>query len=109
MKDHNYNPFLADTSIRELGNVHQTALIGEVIDVCQTMIVFTTKEEYLTTPYVYAEWTAFINDMNMGRKPKGKLFNIIGPSINIKALPTWLRDKQCFTTEGYEGEILNFL
>ena len=109
LKDHNYNPFLADTSILELGNVHQTALIGEVLDICQTMIVLTTNVEYLNTPYVYAEWTAFVNDMNTGRKANAKLFNIIAPSIDIKKLPMWLRDKQCFTIEGYEDEILPFL
>lgn len=109
LKNNGHHPFLADTSIREMGNVHQTALIGEVLNVCQTMIVLTTNVEYLNTPYVYAEWTAFINDMNTGKKKRARLFNVIDPDIDIKSLPQWLRDKQCFTTENYLEEILYFL
>ena len=46
-----FKPFLADTSIKEVGIDQYTALIGEVINVCQNMIVFATDSDYIKTPY----------------------------------------------------------
>lgn len=104
-----FKPFLADTSIKEVGISQYTALIGEVINVCQNMVVFATDINYLETPYVEAEWHTFINDINTGHKSNAKIVNILSPVIDIHMLPTWLRDKQCFTTENYKGNLLQFL
>jgi len=104
-----FKPFLADTSIKEVGIDQYTALIGEVINVCQNMIVFATNLDYIETPYVAAEWHTFVNDINTGHKPNAKLVNILSPNINVHNLPAWLRDKQCFTTENYKDGLLNFL
>ena len=104
-----FKPFLADTSIKEVGIDQYTALIGEVINVCQNMIVFATDPDYIETPYVAAEWHTFVNDINTGHKPNAKLVNILAPNIDVHNLPAWLRDKQCFTTESYKDNLLNFL
>lgn len=104
-----YSPFLADTSIKEVGIDQYTLLIGEVINVCQNMIVFATDARYLESPYVSAEWHTFINDINTGHKPNAKLVNILSPEIDVHALPIWLRDKQCCTTENYKDELLYYL
>lgn len=104
-----FKPFLADTSIKEVGIDQYTALIGEVINVCQNMIVFATDLDYVETPYVAAEWHTFVNDINTGHKPNASLVNILAPNINIHDLPTWLRDKQCFTTENYKDGLLGFI
>lgn len=104
-----FKPFLADSSIKEVGIDQYTALIGEVINVCQYMIVFATDARYLETPYVAAEWHTFINDINTGHKPNAKIISILSPDINPHQLPTWLRDKQCFTTDNYQYSIIQFL
>lgn len=104
-----FKPFLANTSIKEVGIDQYTALIGEVINACQNMIVFATNQDYIETPYVAAEWLAFINDINTGHKSNAKLVTIIAPNINVHCLPTWLRDKQSFTTDNYKDGLLNFL
>lgn len=104
-----YRPFLADTSIKEVGIDQYTALIGEVINVCQFMIVFATDVQYLETPYVAAEWHIFINDINTGHKPNAKIVSILSPDINPHNLPCWLRDKQCLTTENYKDDLIHFL
>ena len=104
-----FKPFLADTSIKEVGIDQYTALIGEVINACQYMIVFVTDVEYLNTPYVFAEWNSFVNDINTGHKPNAKIINILAPNIDIHSLPIWLRDKQCYTIESYEGDLLYYL
>ena len=104
-----FNPFLADSSIKEVGIDQYTALIGEVINVCQNMVVFATDIRYLETPYVAAEWYTFINDINTGHKPHAKIVSVLSPEINPHQLPNWLRDKQCFTTENYKEDLISFL
>ena len=104
-----FRPFLADTSIKEVGIDQYTALIGEVINVCQNMIVFATNLDYIETPYVSAEWHTFVNDINTGHKPDAKIVTILSPDIDVHYLPAWLRDKQCFTTENYKDSLLHFL
>lgn len=102
-------PFLADTSIKEVGIDQYTALIGEVINICQYMIVFATDVKYLGTPYVFAEWNSFVNDINTGHKPNAKIINILAPGIDIHSLPTWLRNKQCYTIANYKDDLLYYL
>ena len=104
-----YKPFLADTSIKEVGIDHYTALIGEVIDRCSNMVVFATDVSYLETPYVSEEWHSFINDINTGFKPNAKIVNVLSPDIDINRLPNWLRNKQTFTTDNYKDGLLYFL
>lgn len=104
-----FKPFLADISIKEVGIDQYTALIGEVINICQNMIVFATDLDYVETPYVAAEWHTFVNDINTGHKPNAKLVNILAPNLDVHHLPAWLRDKQCFSTENYKDGLLGFL
>ena len=104
-----FKPFLADSSIKEVGIDQYTALIGEVINVCQYMVVFATDVRYLETPYVAAEWHTFINDINTGHKPNAKIVSVLSPDINPHCLPIWLRDKQCFTTESFKYDLIHFL
>lgn len=102
-------PFLADISIKEVGTDQYTELIGEVINVCDRMIVFATQLDYISTPYVRAEWRAFVNDINSGHKPNAKIINILSSSIDIHALPEWLRYKLCLTIDNYQSDVLHFL
>ena len=109
LKTYGYKPFLADHTLKEIGVDQYTAVIGEVINVCQNMVVFATNVDYLDTPYVHAEWHSFVNDINTGHKPNARLVNVLSPDINIHDLPGWLRDKQCFTTENYKDDLLLYL
>lgn len=109
LKAYGYKPFLADHTLKEIGVDQYTAVIGEVINVCQNMVVFATNVDYLYTPYVHAEWHSFVNDINTGHKPNARLVNVLSPDINIHDLPGWLRDKQCFTTENYKDDLLLYL
>ena len=104
-----FKPFLADSSIKKVGIDQYTALIGEVINVCQNMVVFATDIRYLETPYVSAEWHTFINDINTGHKPNAKIVCILSTGINPHDLPSWLRDKQCLTTENFRDDLIPFL
>ena len=107
--DNGYKPFLADVSIKEAGIDIYTSLIGEVLDVCNNMIVFTTNIDYLSTSYVSAEWNSFVNDINTGKKANGRLINVLSQDIDLHQLPNWLRDKQCLRFDDYKDTLLNFL
>ena len=109
LKENGHNPFLAYHTLKEIGFDQYTAVLGEVINVCQNMVVFTTNVDYLNTPYVHAEWITFVNDINTGHKPNALLVNLLSPDIDIHTLPVWLRDKQCFTTENYREGLLDYL
>ena len=109
LKENGHKPFLADPTLKEIGVEQYTAVIGEVLNVCQNMVLFTTNVDYLDTPYVHAEWHSFVNDINTGHKPNARLVNVLSPDINIHDLPGWLRDKQCFTTENYKDDLLLYL
>lgn len=56
LEQNGFKPFLTDISIKEVGIDQYTALIGEVIDICQNMIVLASNPDYVETPYVAAEW-----------------------------------------------------
>lgn len=109
LKENGYKPFLADASLKEIGIDQYTALIGEVIDGCQYMVVFASDKNYIETSYVMAEWNSFVNDINSGSKPNAKIFTVLSPDININELPLWLRDKQSFTTDNYKESLVQFL
>lgn len=109
LKENGFIPFIADYSIKEVGIDQYTAVIGEVINVSNNMIVFATNVDYLETSYVKAEWHAFINDINTGYKPNAKIVSILSSDIYTHNLPLWLRDKQSFTIENYKQDLINFL
>ena len=106
---HGFKPFLADMSLREACIDQYTAVIGEVLDRCKCLIVFTTKAEYLETNYVYEEWSSFVNSINSGFKSDSQIFNIIAPTINVSDLPYLLRNRQCFYIDNYQNSILHYL
>jgi hypothetical protein len=80
-----------------------------VLDACDSFILFSSKPEYATSSYVTAEWSFFINEVNSGRKARGKVVNVLTPDFDIRHLSPWLRDKQCFTTDNYKALLLDYL
>ncbi len=109
LKENGYNPFLADTSLRDIGIDKYTLVIGQVLDACKSFILYSSHREYVISSYVTAEWGFFINEVNSGRKPCGKVINILTPDFDIKDLSPWLRDKQCLTTDNYKELLLDYL
>ncbi len=103
-----HKPFLADYSLREVGTDKYGALIRQVIDKCNHMIVFATNIDYICTEYVRHEWTLFYDEMMAGRK-HGKLFAVIPSLKSITELPIEFRNTQCFDIESFEDSILEFL
>lgn len=108
LSDNGLHPFLADISIRQLGEDRYGELIRQVIDQCNYLIVYASDVSYITTPYVSHEWNLFLDELTAGRKV-GKLLSIIPNQTDPNRLPIGLRNKQCFYISTYKKDILNFL
>lgn len=101
-------PFLADPSMRKFKHDDYGDVIRGVVDVCDTMIVFTTNPVYPDTPYVGYEWTVFSNDVNTGKK-LGKLLTVIPPNLSPNDLPIGLRHVESFKIHSDEERLLEYL
>lgn len=108
MVDNGLRPFIASVSIREIGVDGYGDLIRQVIDTCKHMVVFATKLEYISTPYVHAEWNLFLDEQTAGRK-KGHLLSVISDISEVVNLPFGLRTKQCYDINNYKGNLCMFL
>ena len=104
-----YKPFLADSSLQEIGVSEFSAVIGEVLNQCKYLIVFATEAEYLETPYVHKEWLSFFDSTISGRKPNAQIFTILAPTIKYNHLPYWLGGYQSFTIDNYKEGLINYL
>lgn len=106
--ENGYKPFLADPVLREIGTDYYGYLIRRIVNKCSFMIVYASEVNYITTPYVSAEWNQFLDELNSGIK-YGKLFSIVSPSISAMMLPPGLNTRQFFTSENYKESLLQYL
>ena len=74
--ENGYKPFLADPVLREIGTDYYGYLIRRIVNKCSFMIVYASEVNYITTPYVSAEWNQFLDELNSGIK-YGKLFSTL--------------------------------
>lgn len=108
LSDKGFKPFLADPVLREIGTDYYGYLIRRIVNKCRYMIVFSSNVEYMTTPYVSAEWNQFLDELSSGIK-YGKLFSIISSSITAKMLPPGLSTRQFFTIDSYKESLLQYI
>lgn len=101
-------PFLADPSMRKFKHDDYGDVIRGVVDICDTMIVFTTNPAYPDTPYVRYEWTVFSNDVNTGKK-QGKLLTVIPSDLSPNDLPIGLRHVEAFKIHLDEERLLEYI
>lgn len=101
-------PFLADLSMRNFKHDEYGDVIKGVIDICDTMIVFTTNPAYPDTPYVRFEWTVFSHDINTGKK-QGKLLTVIPSDMSPNELPIGLRHVEAFRIYKEDERLLNYI
>ena len=74
--ENGYKPFLADPVLREIGTDYYGYLIRRIVNKSSFMIVYASEVNYITTPYVSAEWNQFLDELNSGIK-YGKLFSTL--------------------------------
>jgi hypothetical protein len=109
LQDNGLRPFIADISIRQIGEDRYGDLIRQVIDMSKNLIVYTSNIDYMSTPYVSSEWNLFLDELTAGRKDDGRLLSIIPDGADIRSLPIGLRNRQFFYISTYKDVLLDFL
>ena len=61
--------------------------------------------EHIQSPYVRAEWDAFLNDIRSGHKTHGELFVLNCGTLEPRQLPLFLRCHQMFALDDVEALI----
>jgi len=106
--ENGYNPFLANETIRKMGQADYGKQIDEAINSCKHMIVFSSSVEYISTTYVQYEWSLFNEELKTGRKI-GNLLTILTDDIEIDDLPIALRNRQSLKFNNFKDDLLSFL
>ncbi|GEO10793.1 toll/interleukin-1 receptor domain-containing protein [Segetibacter aerophilus] len=92
--------FLSSETLPQLGSSDYRKAIDKALDECKHMIVVSSKVEYLSSPWLEAEWGFFISEKRAGRK-HGNILTVVTDDIEIKDLPASLR---YFEVIFYKGE-----
>jgi hypothetical protein len=87
--------FFSDETLRNLGQTDYGATIDNALESAPILVAIGTSRENLMSGWVQHEWRGFLNDINSGHKPQGKIFNYIS-QMGIPDLPMGLRHFQTF-------------
>ncbi len=98
--------FLASEELRNRGVAFYGEIIDEALDSADHMIVFASKAEYVTTPYVSYEWRTFAEELRSGRKG-GNIVTVL-KGVSVPKLPIGLRNYQSFDYNDY-GDVVSYL
>jgi hypothetical protein len=82
--------FLAQESLRQLGQAEYMRAIDDALTKCRHMIVVANRAERVPKSWVEAEWRLFANEKRSGRK-SGNILTVIGPHCQLDELPASLR------------------
>jgi hypothetical protein len=108
LKESSCSVFFADKSLRILGDTDYRKVIDNALDLCNHLIVYTSKPEHTESAWVEYEWGSFCNEKRSGRK-SGNLIVIIDNEINIGSLPYALRNTQVISHQDYPEHLIHFL
>ena len=98
--------FLASEELRNRGVAFYGEIIDEALDSADHMIVFASKAEYVTTPYVSYEWRTFAEELRSGRKG-GNIVTVL-KGVSVPKLPIGLRNYQSFNYNDYR-DLISYL
>ena len=106
LKDNGFSVFLSSKELRRMAQADYMDAISVALDTAYSMIVISTKKEYLTSKWVKFEWSTFLNEILSGRKT-GQIMTL-ADNIKVHEFPIQLRKYESFTLENYE-DILPYL
>jgi len=90
-----FKVFFSDETVAEHGADNYAQLIEDALSEAKFLVAVTTKKEYINSPWVKFEWQNFVNDINAGYKPEGKVFTLY-KDINPAQLPYGLKHRSAF-------------
>ena len=106
LKNNGFKVFLSSKELRRMAQADYMDAISVALDTAYSMIVISTKKEYLTSKWVKFEWSTFLNEILSGRKI-GQIMTLLD-KIEVSEMPIQLRKYESFTLENYE-DILPYL
>ena len=101
-----FRVFLSSKELRRMAQADYMDAISVVLDTAYSMIVISTKKEYLKSKWVKFEWSTFLNEILSGRK-NGQIMTLL-ENIKVSEMPIQLRKYESFTLENYK-DILPYL
>ena len=101
LKDNGFRVFLSSKELRRMAQADYMDAISVALDTAYSMIVISTKKEYLTSKWVKFEWSTFLNEILSGRKT-GQIMTLL-ENIKVSELPIQLRKYNSFDLENYEA------
>ena len=95
---HGYKVFFADETLNNRIGEDYEPVIFNAINKAYTMIVYGSKLEYFTSPWIMNEWRRFLKRIERGEKKSNSLL-VVYKNINPKDLPAPLDKKQAIKCE----------
>lgn len=86
----NVRPFLSEACLPKLGISDFQESIEGALEKCQHMIVVSSFVDGISSGWVRAEWSMFLNEVRSGRK-QGNLLTLLIGQMNVNELPIALR------------------
>jgi len=91
LTEQGYNVFFCQHIHPVTGTSDYRKEIDRALDNAKHLIVVTSRQEYIDSPWLEAEWGFFIREKRSGRK-KGNIITLIAGSMKISDLPGSLRN-----------------
>ena len=104
-----FRVFLSELSLREMGRSDYQAAIDLALEEAVHLVLVSSTRNHIESPWVMAEWRAFLNEIRSGRK-KGNLMTMVAGDLTIDQLPVSLRSLQVLplTEEGLD-DLVHYL
>ena len=107
-----YRVFFSPVTLRTEGYSGRRGepYIFNALDKSEALIVYGSRKEYFTAPWVQNEWQRYLRAMERGRRPKNSLL-VLYEGFNPKELPLGLRRIQAidYNSKTAYNEVLNVL
>ena len=107
-----YRVFFSPVTLRTEGYSGRRGepYIFNALDKSEALIVYGSRKEYFTAPWVQNEWQRYLRAMERGRRPKNSLL-VLYEGFNPKELPQGLRRIQAidYNSKTAYNEVLNVL
>src|SRR5262249_54102194 len=85
--------FLSEVSLREIGKADYQAAIDLGLEESSHLVLVASSRQNLESPWVTAEWRAFLYEVRSGRKTVN-VITVLAGSLSINELPVSLRSLQ---------------
>ena len=95
LTEKNYRVFFSRVSLHGIGGEKYEPYIFNALSTAKIMIVYGSKLEYITSPWVKNEWTRYGKRIQSGEKASNSLV-VAYKDLNPGDLPAPLRSRQCF-------------